>query len=102
MKVGIIFRSQKIVNHQIFRYITKLEITFSNFFNVFLGARHAQIVLVGMKEQLQANLFTKYLAGLCSSEEEAFLKEWLKSNPANQLFLGFVQQNIPQSLRFSK
>lgn len=55
-----------------------------------------------MKEQLQANLFTKYLAGLCSSEEEAFLKEWLKSNPANQLFLGFVQQNIPQSRRFSK
>jgi hypothetical protein len=72
------------------------------FFSVFLGGTPHQIVLKGMKEQLQANLFTKYLAGLCSSEEEAFLKEWLKSNPANQLFLGFVQQNIPQSLRFSK
>ncbi|MBL7835936.1 MAG: hypothetical protein JNM67_00320 [Bacteroidetes bacterium] len=61
-----------------------------------------KIVLRGMKEQLQANLFTKYLAGLCTSEEEAFLKEWLKSNPANQLFLGFVQQNIPQSVRLVK
>lgn len=52
-----------------------------------------------MKEQLQANLFTKYLAGLCTNEEELFLKNWLKSNPSNQLFLGFVQQNIPQSVR---
>lgn len=55
-----------------------------------------------MKEQLQANLFTKYLAGMCTTEEENFLKEWLKSNPANQLFLGFVQQNIPQTVRFQK
>lgn len=55
-----------------------------------------------MKEQLQANLFTKYLAGLCTLEEEAFLKDWLKRNPANQLFLGFVQQNIPQVLKFAK
>lgn len=55
-----------------------------------------------MKEQLQANLFTKYLAGMCSHEEEAFLKSWLKSNPANQMFLGFVQQNIPQAVRTQK
>lgn len=55
-----------------------------------------------MKEQLQANLFTKYLAGMCSLEEEAFLKNWLKSNPANQMFLGFVQQNIPQAVRAQK
>jgi hypothetical protein len=55
-----------------------------------------------MKEQLQANLFTKYLAGLCSNEEETFLKNWLKSNPANQLFLGFVQQNFPQTVRSHK
>ncbi len=68
----------------------------------FLGAETAFIVLESMKEQLQANLFTKYLAGMCSSEEEMFLKNWLKSNPANQLFLGFVQQNIPQSLRIQK
>lgn len=68
----------------------------------FLGVEAAFIVLDGMKEQLQANLFTKYLAGMCSSEEEMFLKNWLKSNPANQLFLGFVQQNIPQSLRIQK
>jgi hypothetical protein len=52
-----------------------------------------------MKEQLQANLFTKFITGMCTSEEEAFLKKWLKSNPANQLFLGFVQQNIPQNLQ---
>ncbi|MDI1233365.1 MAG: hypothetical protein PSX81_03675 [bacterium] len=55
-----------------------------------------------MKEEIQANIFTKYLAGLCSNEEEQFLKNWLKNNPANQLFLGFVQQNFPQSVRFSK
>lgn len=61
-----------------------------------------KIVLEGMKEQLQANIFTKYLAGMCSSEEETFLKNWLKSNPANQSFLGFVQQNIPQSVRLQK
>lgn len=52
-----------------------------------------------MKENLQANLFTKYLAGMCTQEEEAFLKNWLKNNPANQLFLGFVQGNIPQYLK---
>lgn len=55
-----------------------------------------------MKEDIQANLFTKYIAGLCTSEEETFLKTWLKNNPANQLFLGFVQQNLPQSIRFTK
>ena len=55
-----------------------------------------------MKEDIQANLFTKYIAGLCTAEEETFLKNWLKNNPANQLFLGFVQQNFPQSLRFLK
>jgi hypothetical protein len=67
-----------------------------------LGVKGCKIVLMGMKEQLQANLFTKYLAGLCTTEEETFLKNWLKSNPANQSFLGFVQQNIPQSVRFNK
>lgn len=71
-------------------------------FELVLGVRGVKIVLEGMKEQLQANLFTKYLAGMCTSEEEAFLKDWLKSNPANQLFLGFVQQNIPQAIRFNK
>ncbi len=67
-----------------------------------MGVRAFLIVFMGMKEQLQANLFTKYLAGMCSAEEELFLKNWLKSNPANQLFLGFVQQNIPQSVRVTK
>ena len=67
-----------------------------------MGAAALEIVLRGMKEQLQANLFTKYLAGMCSNEEETFLKNWLKSNPANQMFLGFVQQNIPQSVRTQK
>lgn len=55
-----------------------------------------------MKEQIQANLFTKYIAGLCTAEEEVFLKTWLKNNPANQLFLGFVQQNYQQALRAVK
>ena len=64
-----------------------------------MGARLISVVLKGMKEQLQANLFTKFITGMCSSEEEAYLKKWLKSNPANQLFLGFVQQNLPQNLQ---
>ncbi|NQW43519.1 MAG: hypothetical protein HQ463_08835 [Bacteroidetes bacterium] len=55
-----------------------------------------------MKEQMQANLFTKFLAGLCNKEEEVFLKNWLKNNPGNQMFLGFVQQNLPQLASFSK
>lgn len=59
-----------------------------------MGAEHPEIVISGMKEQLQANLFTKFLAGLCSSEEELFLKNWLKNNPGNMPFLGFVQQNF--------
>lgn len=55
-----------------------------------------------MKEQLEANLFTKFLAGLCTTEEESFLKNWLKSHPSNQSFLGFVQQSIPSVIRHIK
>lgn len=75
---------------------------FEKKYNITLGVEVFKVVLEGMKEQLQANLFTKYLAGLCSTEEEAFLKNWLKSNPANQMFMGFVQQNFPQTIRFQK
>jgi hypothetical protein len=46
-----------------------------------------------MKEQLQANLFTKYIAGLCTEEEEKYLESWLKNNPSNQMFLGIIRQN---------
>lgn len=55
-----------------------------------------------MKEQMSANLFTKYISGLCSPEEELYLKDWLKNNPGNQLFLGFVQQNVTISKKLVK
>lgn len=55
-----------------------------------------------MKEQIQANLFTKFLAGWCNAEEEAYLKSWLKNNPGNQMFLGFIQQNFQEVLKTVK
>lgn len=69
---------------------------------IFFGGYQSFNCFKDMKEQLQANLFTKFLAGMCTQEEERFLKSWLKNNPANQLFLGFVQQNIPQLLNHIK
>lgn len=47
-----------------------------------------------MKEELKANLITKYICGLCSKSEVEFVENWLKSNSTNQLFLGFIKQNL--------
>jgi len=47
-----------------------------------------------MKEELKANLITKYICGLCSKNEVEYVENWLKSNSANQLFLGFIKQNL--------
>ncbi|MCO6495956.1 MAG: hypothetical protein J5I91_09795 [Bacteroidetes bacterium] len=47
-----------------------------------------------MKEEIKANLITKYICGLCTPEEEEFIKNWLKTNTSNQLFLGCIKQNI--------
>jgi hypothetical protein len=50
-----------------------------------------------MLEELKANILTKYLIGQCTKQEEEFIKNWLKSNETNQLFLGFLQQKIQQT-----
>lgn len=49
-----------------------------------------------MKEQLQANIITKHLAGWCNKQEEEFLKNWLKTNPSNQLFFGVIKQRLQE------
>lgn len=47
-----------------------------------------------MKEELKANLLTKYACGLCSPEEEAFVIAWLESNVAHNYFLEFIKKNL--------
>ncbi|MBX2984944.1 MAG: hypothetical protein LC109_12590 [Bacteroidia bacterium] len=50
-----------------------------------------------MKDELKANLITKYICGLCTPDEEEFIKNWLKTNSTNQLFLGYIKQNLMNS-----
>jgi hypothetical protein len=47
-----------------------------------------------MKEELQANLITKYLCGFSTPQEAEFLENWLKTNPSHQMFFGFVKQKL--------
>jgi hypothetical protein len=47
-----------------------------------------------MKEELKANLLTKYVCGMCTPQEEAFVIDWLKSNASNQHFLNFIMKNL--------
>jgi hypothetical protein len=44
-----------------------------------------------MKDQVNSNIITKHLAGLCSKEEEKFLKEWLKKDPRHHSFFSAIQ-----------
>lgn len=53
-----------------------------------------------MKEELQANILTKYVSGQCTPQEEKFLKEWLKSNPSNAYLLGIIQQQLQNASSF--
>ncbi|MCK9480754.1 MAG: hypothetical protein M0R38_03205 [Bacteroidia bacterium] len=53
-----------------------------------------------MKEELKANLITKYICGLCTPEEEEFVLNWLKANSTNQLLLGYIRQNMMSNPSF--
>jgi len=50
-----------------------------------------------MKEELNANILTKYLVGQCSLEEELFIQQWLKDSSYNQYFFAFLKQNLQQN-----
>lgn len=50
-----------------------------------------------MKEDLEANLLTKHLAGWCNEEEEAYLKKWLTQNPQHQMTLAVIRQQLALS-----
>lgn len=44
-----------------------------------------------MKDQIKSNIITKHLAGLCTKEEERFLKAWLKRDPRHHQFFSAIQ-----------
>ncbi len=50
----------------------------------------------GMKDQLNCNLITKAVAGLCNKEEEKFLKAWLNQDPQNHQFYTAIQFQVAQ------
>lgn len=60
-----------------------------------MGVNRVSIVLEVeikiMKDQIQSNIITKHLAGLCSQEEEKFLKQWLKEDPRHHQFFAAIQ-----------
>jgi anti-sigma factor RsiW len=47
-----------------------------------------------MKEQLEANLITKYAAGLMSHEEMKHLEDWLKKNPQYNVTVAIIKQQV--------
>lgn len=47
-----------------------------------------------MKEQLEANLLTKYAAGLMNNEELRNLEDWLRSNPQYKMTLALIKQRV--------
>jgi anti-sigma factor RsiW len=49
-----------------------------------------------MKEILESNLITKYVAGWSSPKEEKELKQWLKTNPQNALAFAFIKAQVQQ------
>jgi hypothetical protein len=51
---------------------------------------------IKMKDQLQCNLITKHIAGLCSKEEEKFLQNWLNQDPQNHQFFSAIQFQVAQ------
>jgi hypothetical protein len=73
-------------------------------FEEILGVMFVLIVILivklfthNMKEELNANILTKYLVGQCSLEEELFIQQWLKDSSYNQYFFAFLKQNIQQN-----
>jgi GrpB-like predicted nucleotidyltransferase (UPF0157 family) len=47
-----------------------------------------------MKEQLEANLLTKYAAGLMNNEELRSLEDWLRKNPQYKMTLALIKQRV--------
>lgn len=47
-----------------------------------------------MKEQLESNLITKYVAGLMSREEMRSLEEWLRKNPQYNVTVAIIKQQV--------
>lgn len=47
-----------------------------------------------MKEQLEANLLTKYAAGLMNPDELKSLEDWLKKNPQYRMTLAVIKQRV--------
>ncbi len=47
-----------------------------------------------MKEELEANLITKYAAGLMTSDESKNLEDWLKTNPQFRMTVAVIKQRV--------
>ena len=47
-----------------------------------------------MKEILESNQITKYLAGFSSPKEQKELENWLKKNPNNAMVIAFMQGQV--------
>lgn len=49
-----------------------------------------------MKEILESNVITKYLAGFTTQKEEKELEKWLQKNPNNAMVMAFMQGQVNQ------
>jgi hypothetical protein len=47
-----------------------------------------------MKEILESNVITKYLAGFSTPKEEKELEVWLQNNPNNAMVIAFMQGQV--------
>lgn len=47
-----------------------------------------------MKEELEANLITKYAAGLMTTDESKSLEDWLKTNPQFRMTVAVIKQRV--------
>jgi hypothetical protein len=50
-----------------------------------------EVELMIMKDQIKCNIITKHLAGLCTKEEEKFLKQWLQADPRHSQFFSAIK-----------
>jgi GrpB-like predicted nucleotidyltransferase (UPF0157 family) len=47
-----------------------------------------------MKEQLEANVITKYAAGLMNMEEASRMEDWLRKNPQFRMTVALIKQRV--------
>ena len=47
-----------------------------------------------MKEVLESNVITKYLAGFSTPKEVKEVETWFKKNPNNALFANMINQQV--------